>query len=144
MQWFVILGENGSQRFDCRADGERLPEGAVVVPRAPENGEIWDMKASAPEAAGTTSGAFARDAEVAADMAVSAGHKGEAHLIKGIEASLVLSGIALTHGLLAEEAAATGKKIEDLATEVAAKRRAFLDAETNRRTVKHAAREKDK
>lgn len=104
-----------------------MPEGAVPVPRPPAPGEKWNGKE------------WQVDLAALADELVSPGHIERAHLIKQIEAALVLSGIALTHGLLAEEAAMTGVTIADLARQVEDRTADFRERETARRMMKQGA-----
>ena len=104
--------------------GDKLPKGASRVPRAPQPGEIWDGKR------------FVRDAAAAASHNLPAGHVEAAHLLKQAEAALVLSGHALTHGLLAEEAATLGLSVTDLARVVHDRAAAFRALEVSRRTAK--------
>lgn len=112
--------------YHAREGGAALPKGAIAVPRLPGAGEAWDAKA----------GAFVTDHAVAADMSVSAGHVDTAHVLKMTEAAIVASGIILTHGLLADEAAALGVPIETLARAVLDKTADFRAAEANRRKIK--------
>lgn len=112
-------------------DGRAMPQGAVEVPRLPLAGEHWDAQ----------SAAFVTDNEVLADFEVPADHIALAHIIKTVEASLILSGATLTHGLLAEESAETGVTVADLAAAVAAHTAAFRDTERQRRGRKVAARQ---
>jgi len=69
---------------------------------------------------------------------VSAEHIRSVHLQKAIEATLILSGYDLSAGLLAEEAAALGLDLTDLAATVRGKRRAECDFEVARRSAKVA------
>jgi hypothetical protein len=80
----------------------------------------------------------ATEADVADDPAllVPPEHIASVHLQKAVEASLILSGVTLTHGLLAAEAEALGIKIEDLAEQVAAKREQERELEVARRLAK--------
>lgn len=103
-----------------------LPNGAIEVPRLPLEGEHWDA----------ATGAFVTDHAIVADMAVPPGHIDTAHIIKATQAALVLSGATLTHGLLAEEAAALGISITSLAAQVEAQDQAFRAAEIARRVKK--------
>lgn len=125
MRYFLFAGA-----YHEAGDGEALPADAVEVPRLPGPGEHWDGKA------------FVVDDALAADLAAPAGHIDRAHLIKTVEAALVLSGTKLTHGLLAAESTATGVPIATLAAEVASKESAFVSAEIDRRKRKLAARAK--
>lgn len=85
------------------------PKGAVRVPRLPGAGEVWDAKA----------GAFVLDEAILADHVAPAGHIAAAHAVKQVEASMILSGLPLTHGLIADEAAMTGQSIDAIARAVA-------------------------
>lgn len=123
-----------AQRFflhggDYHSTEGSLPKGAVEVPRLPAMGETWDAKA----------GAYVLDTAMAADMAVPAGHIDQAHAQKAIEAVLILSGITLKHGLLAEEAEATGMEVSVIAERVHAHGEAFRAAEIERRKLKQGA-----
>jgi len=106
-----------------------LPKGAQRVPRMPEVGEAWDIKAQD----------FVRDDVAIAHHALPADHIARAHAIKAIEAVLILSGVPLTHGLIVEEAAALGIDPPALAAAVHAQGEAMRRAEVNRRTAKASA-----
>ncbi len=105
-----------------------LPPGAIVLPRLPEAGERWD------------GAAFVCDDEIAADLDIPVNHIARAHAVKQVEAALILSGYALTHGLLAEEAAANGLDLAELAQSVLANAAEFRALEAARRQRKWAAR----
>lgn len=105
-----------------------LPEGAVQVPRMPGVGETWDGSD------------FVCDDEIAADMDVPTDHVPRAHAVKQVEAALILSGVNLTHGLLADEAAANGLDIIALAQSVLDNAAAFRAREATRRLRKWQAR----
>ncbi len=120
-QYFLYQGG-----YHSLPDGEALPKGAVPVPRLPACGEQWDAKAKA----------FRTDAAIAADMEVPANHKERAHLLKALEASVILSGFTLTHGLIAEEARALGISTIDLARIVAERAEEFRAREVQRRVNK--------
>ncbi len=124
-----MLSADGVQHFTQIADGAKLPDGAASVPRAPADAERWDFTASV----------FVKNVALAADMAVPASHIATAHTIKQIEASLILSGVRLTHGLLVEEAAALGMPLATLAAQVEAKAAEFRAMEVERRTMKQGA-----
>lgn len=104
----------------------RMPKGAVRLPRLPRAGEHWH--------AGTAE--FVRDEVAALSLALPADHVACVHAIKAVEASIVLSGVALTHGMLAEEARAIGVAIEDLARQVAEHGALQRAVEVARRKVK--------
>lgn len=80
----------------------------------------------------------ASEADIADDPAlmVSPEHIASVHAHKALEAAIILSGVTLTHGLLAAEAAALGIRIEDLAEQVAAHRRQERELEVARRLAK--------
>lgn len=111
-------------------EGRSLPSGAVEVPRLPGAGETWNAALAQ----------FERDGEVAADLKVTRGHIDLAHVIKTVEASMILSGFALTHGLIAEEAEVTGSTVQSIAAQVAANSAPMRNAERARREEKHHAR----
>lgn len=108
-----------------------LPIGAIAVPRLPAAGERWN---------GT---AFVCDDEIAADMDVPINHIARAHAVKQVEAALILSGYALTHGLLADEAAANGLDLNSLAQSVLDNAAEFRTREAARRQRKWSARQED-
>lgn len=108
--------------------GGPLPEGAIAVPRLPLAGERWDGSS------------FVCDEEIAADIDIPVNHIARAHAVKQVEAALILSGYALTHGLLAEEAAANGLDLAELAQSVLANAADFRAREAARRQRKWAAR----
>lgn len=91
-------------------EGASLPEGARET-RRPETGERFD----------DDSGEWVLDPVLLADMEADPIAVAEAHLKKSIEASLILSGIPLSHGLLFDEAKATGVDLVELAERAAAK-----------------------
>jgi len=68
------------------------------------------------------------------------GHVDAMHLRKAVEAAVVLSGIELTHGVLAEEAAELGISVRELATTVHAKDAAVRAHEKKRRILKEKAK----
>jgi hypothetical protein len=80
----------------------------------------------------------ATEADMADDPALLAPpeHIASVHAQKALEAAMILSGVKLTHGLLAAEAAALGIRIEDLAEQVAAHRRQERELEVERRLAK--------
>lgn len=80
----------------------------TIVDRLPDVGEHWD----------DASEAFVTDSGVVADMCVPAGHIDRMHALKQLEASVILSGYELTHGVLAREAVALGIVLVDLAQSV--------------------------
>lgn len=112
--------------YHALPEEEPLPPGAIQIPRLPENGETWDAAV----------GQFRKDNAIAADMAVPAEHKEHAHLLKSLEASVILSGFMLTHGLIAEEARALGIATIDLARTVAQRDAEFRAREIARRVTK--------
>jgi hypothetical protein len=75
-----------------------LPDGAVAVDRLPEAGETWDASA----------GTWRKDALAEIEVSLPAGHIDYAHAAKALEAAAILSGVDLSFGFLAEEAAALG------------------------------------
>lgn len=105
-----------------------LPDGAVATPRLPNAGERWDGEA------------FVCDDEIAADLDIPVNHIARAHAVKQVEAALILSGYVLTHGLLAEEAAANGLDLGELAQSVLDNAAEFRAREHVRRQRKWAAR----
>ena len=123
--WFFLAGAF-HQRTDDMADG--LPPGAQAVPRAPEMGETWDPVA----------GAFVLDPLARVEAGLGAGHVSTVHPVKAMEAAVILSGMALSHGFLAEEAAALGMDLLDLAAQVHAKAAGLRSAEIARREAKTA------
>lgn len=137
-RWFLIVNSDGSHLYVNRPAAALPPRwGAgqsrpISVPRPPLAGERWDL----------TANAFVLDGEVAADFEAGAAHVARAHAIKAVEAALILSGAVLTHGHLAEESAATGIPIRDLAASAHAAGAAFRARELDRRTSKVAARRK--
>jgi hypothetical protein len=86
----------------------------------------------------------ATEADMADDPALMAPpeHIASVHAQKALEAAIILSGVTLTHGLLAAEAEALGIKIEDLAEQVAAKRRQERELEVARRLAKAKIKER--
>jgi hypothetical protein len=80
----------------------------------------------------------ASEADMADDPALLAPpeHIASVHAQKALEAAIILSGITLTHGLLAAEAEALGIKIEDLAEQVAEHRKKERELEVARRLAK--------
>ena len=105
-----------------------LPQGAIAVPRLPLAGERWDGSA------------FVCDDEIAADIDIPVNHIARAHAVKHVEAALILSGYALTHGLLAEEATDNGLDLAELAQSVLANAADFRAREAARRKRKWSAR----
>jgi hypothetical protein len=103
-----------------------IPKGGVEVPRLPVAGESWDA----------VTGEFVLNDGVAADLDFSDEHRSEVHMIKAVEAAVVLSGIALSQGFLAEEAKALGVNIEVLAQKVHDQREPQREAEVRRRVRK--------
>lgn len=120
-RWFLL-----DQAYHELPDEAALPEGAVEVPGPPGPAQSWDDEAQD----------WAVDRTVLASMSVPVGHVDQAHVIKAVEASIILSGINLTSGLLVEEAAALGVDVIDLAVEVSRRAAEFRAAEVNRRTIK--------
>lgn len=112
--------------YHALPEEEPLPSGAIQIPRLPDDGETWDSAA----------GVFRKDNAIAADMAVPAQHKEHAHLLKSLEASVILSGFMLTHGLIAEEARALGIATIDLARTIAQRDAEFRAREIARRVTK--------
>lgn len=137
-RWFLIVQPDGSHLYVNRPSNALPPRWAagqsrpVEVPRAPQAGERWDF----------ATGAFILDGEVAADFNAGSAHIARAHAIKAVEAALILSGVRLTHGHIAEEAAATGIPIMDLAASAHAASAQFRARELARRVSKVAARRK--
>jgi hypothetical protein len=80
----------------------------------------------------------ASEADMADDPALLAPpeHIASVHAQKALEAAMILSGVKLTHGLLAAEAAALGVRIEDLAERVSEHRRQECELEVARRLAK--------
>ena len=103
-----------------------LPSGAVEVSRLPGDGEYWD--------AGTAS--FVEDGGISADMVVPAGHIDMVHILKVIEAELILAGYDLPMSILAQEALATGVTTESLAALVIEKASTMIGTEIDRRVKK--------
>lgn len=120
-QFFLFQGG-----YHALPEEEPLPPGAIRIPRLPEGGETWHP----------ATGQFRKDNSIAADMVVPADHKEHAHLLKSLEASIILSGFMLTHGLLAEEARAIGVTTIDLARTVAQRDAEFRAREIARRVTK--------
>ncbi len=92
------------------ADGDDrdLPEGAVEIDRLPADGESWDSAKKK----------LVVDYAIKADLQVSAAHIERAHLLKELEATMVLSGVQLNCGLLVQEAELKSMSVEDLAAQV--------------------------
>lgn len=122
---FYLLGD----AYHAADTDGALPVGAIAVPRLPEAGERWD------------GAAFICDHEIAADMDVPVNHIARAHVVKQVEAALILSGYALTHGLLADEAAANDLDLNSLAQSVLDNAAAFRTREAARRQRKWNARQ---
>ena len=114
--------------FHALPDREALPADAVEVPRLPLAGEVWNGCE------------FVIDEEFLADASLPVGHIHAAHMIKMIEAAVILSGVTLDHGLIADEAEASGVSLIDLALSVHSHAAPFRHAETARRVAKTNAR----
>lgn len=114
--------------YHALPDGEALPAGAIEVPRLPEKGEVW------------SGNGFYQDGEFLADASVPVSHIPTAHIMKSVEAAAILSGASLTFGLLAEEAAATGVPLIELAEAAYAHAGEFRAREVARRVAKVNAR----
>lgn len=112
--------------YHALPEEEPLPPGAIAIPRLPDVGETWNA----------VSGTFRKDNAVAADMGVPADHKERAHILKSLEASVILSGFLLDHGLIAEEARALGISTAELARQVAQNDAEFRAREIARRITK--------
>lgn len=120
-QWFYLDG--AAHEFP---DGEELPDGAVVIERAPGLGERID-----PE-----TGAITLDNGLLADLNADPEAVKRAHAVKAAEAALILSGASLTCGLLFDEAQALGIALADLAQQVIDAAAADRAAEVARRVLK--------
>lgn len=114
--------------YHALPDGEALPVGGVEVPRLPSAGEVWNGSE------------FVADGEFLADLSVPADHIPTAHIMKAIEAAVILSGVTLDHGLLAEESDATGISLIELATAAYTHAGEFRAREVARRVAKVNAR----
>jgi len=114
--------------FHVLPDGVALPIGAVEVPRLPVKGEVW------------ADNGFVEDGEFLADAAVPASHIPTAHWMKAVEAAIILSGVTLDHGLLAEESDATGISLIELANAAYQHAEDFRAREVTRRVAKVNAR----
>lgn len=136
-KYFLVQDSDGDNYV--RWDGEGpppSPEGyptPVELPRFPEPYEHFDVVA----------GVFVRNDALRIDDEFRAAHGREAiaqaHALKTIEATLILSGVPID-GLLSAEAAATGKDITALAQLVASKAADQREAEVARRVAKEQAR----
>lgn len=109
-------------------EGSALPADAVEVPRLPGAGEVW------------AGNGFVEDGEFLADAMVGASHIPTAHIMKAVEAAVILSGVTLDHGLLAEEAQATGISLIELAEAAYSHAGEFRARELARRVAKVNAR----
>lgn len=114
--------------YHALPEGEALPTGAVEVPRLPDVGEVWNGSQ------------FVADGEFRADASVPADHVPTAHIMKAVEAAVILSGVTLDHGLLAEESEATGVSLIDLAEAAHSHAATFREREVARRVAKVSAR----
>lgn len=100
------------------------PEGAVEVDRFPAPGMSFED---------FIDGAWVTDTKGKADAKAGPEHIAEAHIQKRVEAILIGSGIALTKGLLFEEANALNVPLESLAAEVMTKSAEFSAVELARK-----------
>lgn len=80
------------------------------------------------------------DIEAEADGEVGPSHIAEMHALKAAEAAMIASGVELTHGILVEEAAATGQPLAELAEQVLEHEKAAREREVARRVAKVEAR----
>jgi hypothetical protein len=126
---YYLIEIDGIKEFHEIEDGQALPVGATSVPRLPEDSEQWD---------GTK---YVRNDELYADRTVSETHLKDVHLLKAMEAVLVLSGYELTCGLLKQEADTTGLPIADIAATVYSYYQTTLDVERDRRVLKESYRQ---
>lgn len=136
-RYFLVQDSDGDNYV--RWEGEGLPPShedypaPVELPRFPEPYEHFDVEA----------GEFVRNDALRIDEAYRAAHGMEAiaqaHALKTIEATLILSGVPID-GLLSAEAAATGKDITTLAQLVADRAAGQREAEVARRVAKERAR----
>jgi hypothetical protein len=129
MSVYYKIVRNGVDEYHELTEGASMPAGAVVVPRLPNDSEEF------------VGGAFVRDDEMYADRQVPHDHIDTVHVIKSVEASLILSGYNLTHGLLVEESEATEIPLNTLANLVYNYYTEMIDKEKARRALKVAARQ---
>lgn len=87
---------------------------------------LWDAVA----------GEFVTNALVTADQTVGDDFIRKMHSVKQVEAALIASGVALTHGIVVEEAAALSVTPAELATAILAESSADRAAEVERRVTK--------
>lgn len=127
---FTIRTPEGELQTVSSLDGYDGCEVVTEHDRAPEEHEEWDHAA----------GAWKINQLRKADTDFGAAHIDKAHSAKQLEAAMVLSGVTLTHGLLAEEAAALGVSVEEIAQAVHDRAAEFRASEVSRRTIKANAR----
>lgn len=131
---YLIETSDGERQVVSSLEG--YDEATVIeeVDRMPEEFEDWDEKSKG----------WVLDEAAQADTQAGRAHKTAAHAQKAAEAAIILSGVHLDHGLVAEEAAAEGKDLIALAREIHEKGAAFREKEVDRRKTKARARSKHK
>lgn len=136
-RFFLIRDRDGENYVRWEREGvPPSPEGypaPVELPRFPEAYEHFDAEA----------GVFVRNDALRIDDEFRAAHGtgaiAQAHALKAIEATLILSGVSID-GLLKAEADATGRDITVLAQLVADRAASQREAEVARRVAKERAR----
>lgn len=124
-RWFYLIGPDGVPACHELAADQAMPEGAIAIARAPMRGEVVD----------SATGEIVVDAGLLADFGQSEAIA-RAHLMKELEAAVILSGVTLDHGYLAEEAEATGVSLIALAEAVNRNSRHKRRQEVARRSMK--------
>lgn len=125
IHYIEISQLTGEKSYSSVPEGTPIPAGAIPVACQPEQ----DFQAH------NETGEMVIDHAGLADATAGAEHIAFAHLVKSVEARMILSGIAV-QGLLTAEAEALGIGVEDLAAQVQAKADAFVQAEIARRLAK--------
>lgn len=119
----IRVVKNGAAEFHEIPDGG-VPAGAQVVDRFPVAGEDF------------VDGQWVVNAAYVADSQVPVGHIQKAHALKTLEASMILSGYDLSHGILAQEAQLRGITLMEMAQIVRDRSNEFLSLEIGRMSTK--------
>ena len=123
---FYLIEQNGERLYVDSLLGRGNPTIIAELDRIPDEFEYWDDATQS----------FQMDMIRKADTTAGADHIKTCHLIKQVEAAMIVSGYELEAGLLYEEAQELGLDLLELAQTVLEKSSQRRSKELSRRSIK--------